>query len=80
MKQFENMERYLAEKGKTDQVRAIADSKDGQRLMEKLDANQVERVIQSGDSNAMRTLLLQVLQTGEGRRIAAQLERLMDEQ
>lgn len=77
MKNFEDMERRLAESGKADKVRAIADSKDGQRLLEKLDTNKVEQAVQSGDSDALRNILMDVLRTGEGRRIAKQLEETM---
>lgn len=77
MKNFEDMERRLAESGKSDQVRAIAQSADGQKLLEKLDQDQVERAVQSGDAQALRGILLEVLRTGEGRRIARQLEETM---
>jgi len=77
MKNIEDMERKLIESGKADKVRAIADSKDGQSLLKKLDANKVERAVQSGDSEALRSILLEALRTGEGQRIAKQLEQTM---
>ena len=77
MKNIEDMERRLQESGKADKVRAIADSRDGQRLMERLDTDRVERAVQSGDSEALRSILMDVLRTGEGRRIAKQLEETM---
>jgi hypothetical protein len=77
MKNIEDMERQLRESGKADRVRAIADSRDGQRLMEKLDTDRVERAVRSGDSDALRSILMDVLRTGEGRRIAKQLEETM---
>ena len=77
MKNFEDMERRLKDSGKTDAVRAIAESRDGQRLPEKLDTGRVERAVQSGDGEAVRSILMDVLRTGEGRRIAKQLEDLM---
>ena len=77
MKNIEDMERQLRESGKADRVRAIADSRDGQRLLEKLDTDRVERAVQAGDSDALRSILMDVLRTGEGRRIAKQLEETM---
>lgn len=79
MKNLEDMERRLVESGKADKVRAIADSRDGQNLMKKLDAAKVERAVQSGDSEALRSILLDALRTGEGQRIAKQLEQTMKE-
>ena len=79
MKNLEDMERRLVQSGKADKVKAIADSKDGQSLLKKLDANQVERAVQSGDSDALRSILMDVLRTGEGQRIAKQLEQTMRE-
>ena len=78
MKNFEDMERKLAQSGKTDAVRAIAESKDGQQLMKKLDTNRVERAMQSGDGEALRSILMDVLKTSEGRRIAKQLSDTMN--
>ena len=79
MKNLEDMERRLVQSGKADKVKSIADSKDGQMLLKKLDANKVERAVQSGDSEALRSILMDVLRTGEGQRIAKQLEQTMRE-
>jgi len=79
MKNLEDMERRLVESGKADKVRAIADSKDGQNLLKKLDAGKVERAVQSGDSEALRSILMDALRTSEGQRIAKQLEQTMKE-
>ena len=79
MKNFEDMERKLMESGKADRVRAIADSKDGQTLLKKMDTDKVERAVQSGDSEALRSILMEVLRTGEGQRIAKELEKTMRE-
>lgn len=77
MKNFSDMEQALLRSGKADKVRAIADSDDGKKLMERLDAGRVERVVQSGDSEALRGLLMEVLRTGEGQRLAKQLSETM---
>ena len=78
MKNFEEMERKLAQSGKQDAVRAIAESKDGQQLLRKLDTDRVERAMQSGDGDALRQILMDVLKTNEGRRIAKQLNDTMN--
>lgn len=79
MKNIEDMERRLVQSGKADKVRAIADSKDGQNLLKKLDAGKIERAVQSGDSEALSRILMDALRTGEGQRIAKQLEQTMKE-
>lgn len=79
MKNFNEMEQELVRSGKADKVKAIADSPDGQKLMQKLDAGKIERAVQSGDSEALRSVLMDVLRTGEGQRLAKQLEQTMRE-
>ena len=66
------------ESGKADKIKAIADSADGQRLASRLDAQKVEQAAKSGDSEALRGILLEVLGTGEGKRLAEQLKRAME--
>lgn len=78
MKNFESVEKQLVESGKADKIKAIADSADGQRLASKLDAQKVEQAAKSGDSEALRGILLEVLGTGEGKRLAEQLKRAME--
>lgn len=77
MKMIDDMERKLQQSGKMDQVRNIAQSSDAQRLGEKLDAQKIEQAVSSGDSNALRNVLLEVLGTGEGKRLAQQLGNIM---
>ena len=79
MKNFNEMEQELLRSGKADKVKAIADSPDGQKLMQKLDAGKIERAVQSGDSDALRSVLMDGLRTGEGQRLAKQLEQTMRE-
>ena len=78
MKDFESVEKQLVESGKADKIKAIADSADGQRLASRLDAQKVEQAAKSGDSEALRGILLEVLGTGEGKRLAEQLKRAME--
>lgn len=79
MKNFESMEKQLVESGKAERIKAIADSADGQRLAGKLDARKVEQAAKSGDAEALRGILLEVLGTGEGKRLAEKLQKAMQE-
>ena len=77
MQNFEQMEQELVRSGKADRIKEIANSADGQRLAEKLDAQRVENAPKSGDTEALRGILLEVLGTGEGKRLAEKLQQAM---
>lgn len=77
MKNFSEMEQELLRSGKAEQMRAIADSPDGQRLLQRLDSSRVEQAVQSGDPVVLRSLLMEVLRTGEGQRLAKQISEAM---
>ena len=77
MRNFEQMEQELVRSGKADRIKEIANSADGQRLAEKLDAHRVENAAKSGDTEALRGILLEVLGTGEGKRLAEKLQQAM---
>ena len=44
-----------------------------------VDASAIERAAASGDSAALRSLLARVLSTDEGRRLAGEIRRVMEE-
>ena len=77
MRNFEQMEQELVRSGKADRIKEIANSADGQRLAEILDAQRVENAAKSGDTEALRGILLEVLGTGEGKRLAEKLQQAM---
>ena len=77
IRNFEQMEHELVRSGKADRIKEIANSADGQRLAEKLDAQRVENAAKSGDTEALRGILLEVLGTGEGKRLAEKLQQAM---
>ena len=79
MKNFSEMEQALLRSGKAEKMRAIADSLDGQRLMAQLDSDRVERAVQAGDADALRSLRAEILRTGEGQRLAKQIGEAMGE-
>ena len=71
------MGRELERRGKTDKLKALADSQDVQKLGKMIDPAAVEQAAKSGDSNAIRSLLSSVLSTEEGRRLAQSVQQLM---
>lgn len=79
MQNFENIGRELERQGKTAQIKALAESDDGIKLGSMLDAKAVESAAKSGDGEALKKMLTQVLSTEEGRRLADNVRRLMQE-
>jgi len=77
LKQWEDLGRQLQQSGKTDQIKKLAQSEDGARLTKQMDTAAVEAAVRSGDSEAMRRLLGQILSTDEGKRLAEQVKQIM---
>ena len=77
MGKLDELRQQLERQGKTGDLAALAESEDGKRLEKSLDGALLARV-QQGDSAALRQLLSQVLASGEGRRLAAQVRQLME--
>ncbi len=74
---LEKAARELKSSGKADALRAAARSEDARRLSAMLDPGQVERAAVSGDAEAIRSILSQVLSTDEGKRLAQRLGEAM---
>lgn len=77
MGKLEELQRQLERQGKTGGLAALAGSEDGKRLERQLDSALLQRA-QQGDGDALRQLLTQVLASGEGQRLAAQVRQLME--
>jgi len=77
MGKLEELRQQLERQGKTGGLEALAQSEDGKRLEKSLDSALLARA-QQGDSAALRKLLTQVLASGEGQRLAAQVRQLME--
>ena len=77
MQNFEELGRELDRRGKTEKLKALADSSDVQKLGKMLDPGAVERAARSGDSQAIKDLLSSVLNTKEGQRLAQSVQQLM---
>ena len=77
MQNFEQLGRELERRGKTQELRALAESEDGTRLAAMLDSDRLERAAKSGDSEALRRMLGDVLCTEEGKRLAEGIRKLM---
>ena len=79
MQNFERIGRELERRGKTEDIRKLAESADGQRLGQMIDAQAVENAARSGDGEAMRKILSGILTTAEGKRLAESVRQLMQD-
>lgn len=77
MGKLDELQRQLERQGKTGGLAALAESEDGKQLEKRLDSALLARAKQ-GDGAALRQLLSQVLASGEGQRLAAQVQKLME--
>ena len=79
MQNFESIGKELERRGKTDGIKKIAESADGQKISRMIDPKAVESAAKSGDSEALRSILSSVLSTAEGQRLAESVKQLMRE-
>ena len=77
MANLEALGRELERRGKTGDLKRLAESADGQKLGQAIDARAVEEAERSGEAAALSALLRSVLSTEEGRRLARQAENLL---
>ncbi len=74
---FEKIARELQRSGKAEKLRAVADSPECRRLGELLGEKSLEKAAASGDQEALKGILAQVLGTEEGRALAEQVRKAM---
>lgn len=79
MKNFEEIGRSLERSGKADKIKQLADSADGQKISRMIDAKAMETAARNGDSQALKSMLGAVLSTDEGKRLAQELNRMMQD-
>ena len=78
MRNFENIRQELERSGKGTELNALARSADGAKLSAMLDGEKLQKAAQSGDAASLRAMLGTVLSTEEGRRLAANIKKLME--
>ena len=76
MQNFEKLGQELERMGKTEDIKKLAQSPEGQKISRMLDAGAVEKAARSGDAAALQNILTQVLATEEGRALAEQLSKM----
>lgn len=76
MQSFDELARRIEREGKGDEIRALAESADGRRLESLLDKSALENAARTGDAEALGDMLRRVLNTDEGKRLAASVQGL----
>ena len=74
---FEKVGKELQKSGKADKMKSLADSAEAKRLSSMIDSKAVEKAAKSGDADALKGILKQVLDTDEGKRLAQMLGEAM---
>lgn len=78
MQNLEEIGRELEKRGQVEAIKKLAASADGQKLGGMLDRQAVEKAAKSGDTEALRQMLSRVLETSEGRRLAENVKKLLE--
>ena len=79
MQNFETLSRELERRGKTEEIKKIAQSSDGQRISSMLDPQAMEKAAQGGDTESLKNMLGKILETPEGRRLAESVRKMMED-
>ena len=78
MQNFEQLGKELERRGKTDEMKRLAESEEGKRLAGMIDSTQLQQAARSGDTEALRQMLSTVLSTREGQRLAENVRKMME--
>ena len=79
MKDLDALKQELARDGRLQRLQEIADSTDGQRFADALDAQKIEQAARTGDTELLRQILTQVLSTDAGQRLAGKVKDAMQD-
>ena len=77
MKDLERISRELEKSGKSEKLKSLAGSKEGEAVSRMLNAAEVERAAKAGDMAALKSILSQVLSTDEGKALAENVKKAM---
>ena len=78
MQNFEALSRELERRGKTEEIKKIAQSSDGQRISGMTDPQAVEKAARGGDTESLKNMLGRILETPEGKRLAESVRKMME--
>jgi hypothetical protein len=79
MQDLEKLARELQRGGQAQELRQLAASADGQRLGGMVDRTALAEALKTGDVAALKELMAGLLSTAEGRRMSAEVQKLLRE-
>ena len=79
MENLESLSRELERSGKAEGIKKLAQSREGMKISQMVDRQTAESAAKSGDAAAMRNIISDVLSTEEGKRLAEELMKLMQD-
>ena len=79
MQDLEKLAQELQRSGQAQELQHLADSADGQRLSGMVDRAALAEALQKGDANALKGIMAGLLSTAEGRRMSAEVQKLLRE-
>ena len=79
MQNFKALGEELKRSGKAEGLKNLAESADGQKISRMLNMDAVEKAAREGNAEAMQSIVKNVLQTDEGKRLAESLVKLMQD-
>lgn len=78
MKDLDSVARALAQSGRRGELEALASSAEGRALEGMVDGEALERAVSRGDAAALKEMLASLLATPEGRRLAQDVGRIIE--
>ena len=78
MQDFEKISRELERRGKTETIRKLASSPEGQRISGMIDPQAVEKAARGGDTESLKNMLSKILATPEGKQLAESVKKMME--
>ena len=79
MQDLEKLREELQRSGQAGQLQHLAASADGQRLGGMVDRAALAEALKTGDANALKSIMAGLLSTAEGRRMSAEVQKLLRE-
>ncbi len=80
MQDLEKLARELQRGGQGQELRQLAASADGQKLGGMVDRAALAEALKTGDAAALKSIMAGLLSTAEGRRMSAEVQKLLQGQ
>lgn len=77
MQNFEKLGQELERMGKSEEIKQLARSEAALKLSRMVDAGAVEKAARTGDNEALKNILAQVLNTEEGKKLADTVGKML---